>query len=188
MTFTDELDSHCVYEIYGDEEAVQKVHVGSDHRLNHKKNQYICVPFTVKPNQIVEHGRRSQSFKFSVVASIVAHLANVNKVVIAENGQSSIGSAILNLHNTIPNYSNHPAFFRLMERLLNSVLHTEIHFEQPRLWYTQGETVQNYRSRKSHIVAYIDALLRTRSCSRNRYYLNFDKHKQQCGICSACLL
>ena len=59
------------------------------------------------------------------------------------------------------------------------------YYEQPRLWYTKGQTLQAFLDlpgKREH------DLTSTRSCWQNRRIVNSGGSKKHCGLCAACLL
>ena len=192
MAFSDGIDSLCVHELYGAKDVSRRVHAGTTQPQYNNRLDYVHVPFTAKPKRIQEHGGRTRTFKFSALTGIVAHLCQVYRVVVTESGQSSIGPSILPLLNIFPDYRCHPAFFRSMERFLESILGVKITFEQPRLFHTKAETIQQYK--KKRLQSGLNAsklppiLGSTRSCSSRRFNVAFGGSLHHCGICGGCLL
>ena len=102
-----------------------------------------------------------------------------------ESGQSALGPVLLPLHNIYPDYRNHPTFFRKMERFIKALLSHRVHYEQPRLWYTKGQTLRAFLDLPDKLE---HDLTNTRSCWQNRRIVNSGGSKKHCGLCAACLL
>src|SRR5262249_4558326 len=131
-----------------------------------------------------ESSFRSRGFQFATVTTIAAQLSNVTRVVIPESGQTALGPVLVPLHNIYPDYRNHPTFFRKMERFIAALHGHRVRFEQPRLWFTKGQTLRAFlempQKSERHLIS-------TRSCWQTRRVVNVGGRKQ-CGLCAACLM
>lgn len=188
MAYSDGIDSICVHEIYGDNDVSRRVHVGRRQQLQKNRLDYIHVPLVAKPNRIHENSGRTRGFKYSMLTSIVAHISEIQRVIVTESGQSSIGPTIQMLLNVYPDYRCHPTFFRAMEQFLDVALGFKISFEQPRLFHTKGETIQEYKNKRLKSGKDSSVLSSTRSCSLRRFNVSFAGNLHHCGVCGACLL
>lgn len=92
---------------------------------------------------------------------------------------------LLPLHNIYADYRNHPTFFRKMERFIKTLLGYSVVYEQPRLWYTKGQTIEAFLAQPREGQG---SVLRTRSCWQKRWNVKIDGEFRQCGLCAACLL
>jgi hypothetical protein len=71
-----------------------------------------------------------------------------------------------------------------MEKLLAALFGHPVTFKFPRLWYTKGETIQQFLASGGNAAK----LLTTRSCWQDRRKVSLDHKMRQCGICAACML
>ena len=72
-----------------------------------------------------------------------------------------------------------------MERFIKALLSHRVHYEQPRLWYTKGQTLRAFLDLPGKLEHH---LTNTRSCWQNRRIVNSGGSKKHCGLCAACLL
>jgi len=185
IAYSDGLDSRCVSGLYPDAEIVRVRVAGKKERVGKGERPFDLIPFKVKPSPSPENSARSRGFKFAAITAIASHLAGVEHIVVPESGQGALGPVLLPLHNIYPDYRNHPAFFRKMERFIEALLGHRISYEQPRLWFTKGQTIRAYLESEN---AKRDGLLGTRSCWQERNNVRFGGKRWQCGLCAACLL
>ena len=96
-----------------------------------------------------------------------------------------MSGVIANTQVVFADYRNHPTFFRKMEKFLDVLLGYSVVYDQPRLWFTKGQTITTFlnQTKKS-----VDSLFNTHSCWQTRRNVHVDKKRRQCGICAACLL
>ena len=154
-------------------------------RVSDGEQPFERIPFWVRLASSRETVVRSRGFKFAAIAAIAGHLSSVRKIIVPESGQGALGPVLLPLHNVYADYRNHPTFFRKMERFIKALLGYSVPYEQPRLWYTKGETIGAFLA-QSGIGR--ESVLSTRSCWQQRWNARFDGRLRQCGLCSACLL
>jgi hypothetical protein len=72
-----------------------------------------------------------------------------------------------------------------MANFLKALLGGEFRFEFPRLWFTKGETLQEFVSGNGSPV---NGWAKTRSCWQDNRHVSVNRHRRQCGICAACML
>lgn len=185
IAYSDGLDSRCVSGLYPTEEIVRVRVAGKKERAGKGEKPFDLIPFKVKPHRSPEDSVRSRGFKFAAVTAIASHLAGVERIVVPESGQGALGPVLLPLHGIYPDYRNHPAFFRKMERFVEALLGHSVTYEQPRLWYTKGQTIAAYMKQ---VGMSEDSLYSTRSCWQQRHGVRFAGRHWQCGLCAACLL
>jgi 7-cyano-7-deazaguanine synthase in queuosine biosynthesis len=185
IAYSDGLDSRCVSGIFDTGSNAIRVRVKRNRdRIKKGERPFDLIPFVVKLNSR-ESGVRSRGFKFAAITAIAAHLSGVEKVIVPESGQGALGPVLLPLHNIYADYRNHPTFFRKMERFVGALLGFTIRYEQPRLWFTKGQTISEYLNVSG---SGPDAVLDTRSCWQQRWNARVDGRLRQCGLCAACLL
>lgn len=186
IAYSDGLDSRAVSALSGTKDEGLCIRVANfRNRRKEGDSHFTQIPFKVKGYRSNESSFRSRGFQFAAVTAIVAHLANLTKVIVPESGQGALGPVLLPLHNIYPDYRNHPTFFRRMERFVQSVLNHKLRYEQPRLWSTKGQTLRAFLEIAGKAE---DHLTSTRSCWQNRRIVNTEGEKKQCGLCAACLL
>ena len=186
IAYSDGLDSRAVAALSGDRDEALCIRV-AQHRQGRKTGDsyFTQIPFKVHGYRSNESSFRSRGFKFAAVTAIAAHLSNLTRIKAPESGQSALGPVLLPLHNIYPDYRNYPTFFRNMERFIKALLSHRVHYDQPRLWYTKGQTLRAYlelHGKQEH------DLTSTRSCWQNRRIVNTGGSKKHCGLCAACLL
>ena len=137
------------------------------------------VPISLKAGNHPEPSYRTRSFLFFVLAAVAASKVGVNRVVVGENGVSTIGPSLLPYGDEHPPVGTHPAFTSLLSCLVERVLDARIEFEHPGLFRTKGEILADA------LTCCADGWQHTRSCVRDyRDRLN----AEHCGACSGCLM
>lgn len=185
IAYSEGLDSRCVSGIFDKGDIAVRV------RLSRNKDQvkkgerpFDLIPFEVKFASL-ESSVRSRGFKFAAITAIAGHLSGVSKIIVPESGQGALGPVLLPLHNTYADYRNHPTYFRKMERFIEALLNYKVFYEQPRLWYTKGQTISAFLAQPRNMQ---ESLRDTRSCWQRRLNVRVDGKLRQCGLCAACLL
>jgi hypothetical protein len=185
VAYSDGLDSRAVSALSGDEEEALCIRVsGNRQRRKNGDNYFTRIPFKVDGYRSNESSFRSRGFQFAAITAIAAQLSNVERIVVPESGQGALGPALLPLHNIYADYRNHPTFFRKMEHFIKALLGHRVQFEQPRLWFTKGQTLSAFLTiagKNEHHLA------NTHSCWQKRRVVNV-RGRKQCGLCAACLL
>lgn len=186
IAFSDGLDSCCVTGLLDSGGGAVCVRViKRKKRVKREAQPFDQIPFDVKIKSARDSGARSRGFKFAAITAIAGQLSNVSTVIVPESGQGALGPVLLPLHNVYPDYRNHPTFFREMERFVRALLGYAVAFQQPRLWYTKGQTISAYAIQSSECR---DAIRQTRSCWQQRWNVRVEGKRRQCGLCAACLL
>lgn len=186
IAYSDGLDSRCVSGIFDTDGSAVRVRL-TQHKdpIKDGERPFDRIPFKVKVKSARESNVRSRGFKFAAIGAVAAHLSNLTKIIVPESGQDALGPVLLPLHNVYPDYRNHPAFFRRMERFIKGLLEYSVVYEQPRLWHTKGETIRDYLALPG---TRRESVLNTRSCWQQRWNARLDGKRRQCGLCAACLL
>lgn len=193
IPFSDGLDSKSVSALYERDlgNGLVRVRVGKG-RTKGERDELFGKYFTSIPYRIDRRGirfsessSRARGFKFSCISGAAASLSKAGEVIIPESGQGIVGPALLVVGQGYPDYRNHPAFLRRVERFMGALLGTKHTYVFPRIWNTKGETIEAFirvgePSRK--------ALAETRSCWMDNRMASVDGRRRQCGICAACLL
>ena len=186
IAYSDGLDSRAVAALSGDRNEALCIRVAQHRQRRNTGDSYFTqIPFRVRGYRSDESSFRSRGFKFAAVTAIAAHLSSLTRIMAPESGQSALGPVLLPLHNIYPDYRNHPTFFRKMERFIRVLLNHHVHYDQPRLWYTKGQTLRAFLELPGKLG---HELTSTRSCWQNRRIVNIGRSKRQCGLCAACLL
>ncbi len=185
IAYSEGLDSRAVSALSGDKNEALCIRVAKKRNKAQNGDSFFTqIPFKVKIDSKNESSFRSRSFQFATLTAIAAHIRGVSRIVVPESGQGAIGPAILSLYGIHADYRNYPPFFRKMEEFIKAVLQHQVHFEQPRLWSTKGQTLLEFlklqEKRPDHLIA-------TRSCWQTRRVVNIGRQRQ-CGLCAACLL
>ncbi len=185
IAYSDGLDSRCVAGLYSTDETVRVRVAGKKERVGKYEQPFDLIPFNVKLSPSREDSFRTRGFKFAAVTAIVSHLTGAARVLVPESGQGALGPVLCPLYNIYPDYRNHPVFFRKMELFIEALIGHHVVYEQPRLWYTKGQTIAAYIQ---HSNASEDGLRNTRSCWQQRHNVQASGKRLQCGLCAACLL
>ena len=186
IAYSNGLDSRCVSGLFDTEDAAVRVRVTKvKDRIKNGERPFDQIPFAVKVASSRETSPRSRAFKFAAITAIAGNLSQVDRIIVPESGQGALGPVLLPLHNTYPDYRNHPTFFRKMERFINALLGYSVVYEQPRVWSTKAQTIAAFVAAAAQAR---ESILSTRSCWQQRWNVRFDGRLRQCGLCAACLL
>lgn len=186
IAYSDGLDSRCVSGLFDSGDSVVRVRVTKNRdRVRDGERPFDRIPFSVRLASSRESNVRSRGFKFAAITAIAAHISGVHKIIVPESGQGALGPVLLPLHNVYADYRNHPTFFRKMERFIDALLGYSVEYQQPRLWYTKGETVEAFLFRSK---AGQQTVLNTHSCWQQRWNARSNGVRRHCGLCVACLL
>ncbi|WP_031215127.1 7-cyano-7-deazaguanine synthase [Mesorhizobium sp. LSJC285A00] len=154
-------------------------------RAERAKRPFRSVPYKVKiEGDNEENSARSRGFKFAMVAAIAAYLVDAPIIIIPESGQGALGPALLPVGQAYPDYRNHPAFTKHMQRLIEGLLGHKLRYEFPRLWNTKAQTLKAFAAQVKDSEEWIS----TRSCWQQSRQVSIGEHRRQCGICAACML
>ena len=185
VAYSDGLDSRAVSALSDDKDEALCVRVANKRQRRKREDTYFFqIPFKVNGHCSNESSFRSRGFKFAAIAAIAAQLSGINRIIVPESGQGALGTVLLPLYKIYPDYRNYPTFFRKMEQFIGAVCSYQVRFEQPRLWFTKGQTLRAFLALPGKMD--VD-LTSTRSCWQTRRIVNKGGRKQ-CGLCAACLL
>lgn len=189
MAYSDGLDSRCVSGLLDNNDSAIRIRVTKNkERVKSGELPFEQIPFVITSKDFRESSGRSRSFKFSAVTAIAGHISGVRRIIVPESGQGSLGPALLTLHKIYPDYRNYPKFFRNMEEFIEKLLDFSVYYEQPRLWYTKAETINEYLNQSETRQESNLTILSTRSCWQRRWNAAVNGTRRQCGLCVACLL
>ncbi|MCA9801764.1 MAG: 7-cyano-7-deazaguanine synthase [Cyanobacteria bacterium HKST-UBA02] len=186
IAYSEGLDSRAVSAISDSKDQALRIRVANTRQSRKNGEDYFTqLPFKVKGYRARESSFRSRAFQFAAVTAIAAHISNLKRIIVPESGQGALGPVLLPIYRIPPDYRSHPVFFRKMEQFVNQALGHEVHFEQPRLWSTKGETLRVFLDLPNRTKG---DLVNTRSCWMTRSIVNIGGRRKQCGLCAACLL
>jgi 7-cyano-7-deazaguanine synthase in queuosine biosynthesis len=191
MPYSDGLDSRAVAALVEADEQGGLVRVrlgskGADTTGRSKKHRrFTAVPFEVKlrKRERIESSARSRGFKFAVITGIAAQLAGVDRIIVTESGQGSLGPILTSTGQTYPDYRVHPAFTQRVEHLFKALTGKAPRYDYPRIWHTKGETLEAACNLPAPPTWHD-----TRSCWQDARSVSFEGRRRQCGICAACML
>ncbi len=133
----------------------------------------------LRNREAVARTRRTRGFLVGALGAAVAGQIGVPTVLLPDNGYVSINLPInAQLVGAINSRATHPAFLRLLNRLLDLVFPDGVRIENPLEERTRAEAL---RILANHGCA--DLLPETRSCAKSR---RPEKHPH-CGVCSQCV-
>lgn len=192
LPFSEGLDSRIVAGLMADKWGTRLIRV----RLGSKANDRPKTaggqpqPFTTLPYEVraagysfAETSARSRGFKFAMLSGIAAHLSKATTIIVPESGQGALGPALVPVGQAYSDYRNHPLFMRRMEVLLAALFGHRVRFEFPRLWFTKGQTLEEYLRTNRNA-----EWSQTRSCWQDNRHASVEGKRRQCGICAACML
>ena len=186
IAYSDGLDSRCVSGLFDTGDSAVRVRVTKTRdRVQDGERPFDRIPFAVRLTTSRESSVRSRGFKFAAITAIAAHVSGVRKIIVPESGQGALSPVLLPLHNVYADYRNHPTFFRKMECFIEALLGYSVEYQQPRIWYTKGETIMAFLSRSD---TGRESVLSTHSCWQQRWNARIDGKRRHCGLCVACLL
>jgi 7-cyano-7-deazaguanine synthase in queuosine biosynthesis len=186
VPYSDGLDSLSVSALSGEKSEALCIRVSNKRqRLQKGDFPFAQIPFKVEKYRANESSFRSRGFQFTLITAIAAQLSHVTRIIVPESGQGALGPVLLPLHNIYADYRNHPTFLRKMERFIQVVLGYRLKYEQPRMWFTKGQTLRAFLALPGKTE--VD-LAKTRSCWQKRPTVNVGGGRRQCGLCAACLL
>lgn len=188
LAFSDGMDSRAVAGLVRADlgHALVRVRLGSKRSDKPPKGQpFTAVPYKLKKkvrNQ--ETSARNRGFRFALVSGLASYICGASRIIIPESGQGALGPVLAPVAHAYPDYRNHPAFLRRMQRFLRALLGANIEYSFPRLWYTKGQTLHAY------LALGIDGeeWKTTRSCWKSAQWSSVDGQFRQCGVCAACML
>jgi 7-cyano-7-deazaguanine synthase in queuosine biosynthesis len=154
--------------------------------LSHQREAFTSVPHKVKSGEqrFVESTVRSRGFKFALISSLAAFLANARQIVVPESGQGALGPALVPVGHAYEDFRSHPLFTGRMEKFVKALLGIEVRFVFPRLWYTKAETLKAFVDGCDQPASWSG----TWSCWQQNRQVSVNHKKRHCGICAACLL
>lgn len=183
IAYSNGLDSRAVTALVGSNQALC-IRIANTRQCRENSDSFFTqVPFKVEGHASNESSFRSRGFQFAAVTALAAHIAGLSRIVVPESGQGALGPVLLPLHQTYEDYRSHPTFFRKMEAFLYQVLNYQVTFEQPRIWFTKGQTMQAFLKLQDKTGA---DLVTTRSCWQKQW-VNANSARKQCGLCAACV-
>ena len=128
----------------------------------------------------VEHTQRTRSFLLTAIALVAAVMEKSDRIRFYENGIMSVNLPIsTQVVGTRASRSTHPRSLALLENLTQLVQDDEIKVDNPFIWKTKAEVVQELQKTVARGLT-----RRTLSCSRTR---QMTKYKPHCGTCAQCL-
>ena len=126
-----------------------------------------------------ERTRRTRGFLFAALGAAVAGQLGIPRVLLSDNGYVSANPAINGqLVGALNSRGTHPAFLRLVNRLLTLVFPDGVAIENTLADRTRSEALQIL---KEHGCA--DLIAETQSCANSRT----SKEQPHCGVCSQCV-
>ena len=154
--------------------------------LARHREAFTSVPYKVKSGKqrFVESTARSRGFKFALISSLAAYLANARKIVISESGQGALGPALVPVGQAYEDFRSHPLFTGRMEKFIKALFDHEVRFVFPRLWHTKAETLKEFVDGCGQSASWSG----TWSCWQQNRQVSVDHKKRHCGICAACML
>ena len=127
-----------------------------------------------------EHTQRTRTFLLISMAIIAAFMEHSDRVRVYENGIMSINLPIsTQVVGARASRSTHPRSLMLLEALVRLVGESDVRIENPFIWKTKVEVVQELKNRpEGQLIGH------TLSCSRTRDMTHYKPH---CGKCAQCL-
>ncbi len=143
-----------------------------------------AIPITFSHEKHAEETYRTRTFLFLAAAAVAARLTKARNIVIAENGQGSLGPVLVTLGREHPYRATYPGltfrFRAFLAQLWGDAPPAIVH---PRLWQTKGEVLALLASE-----GLLGNWRQTRSCSRRMKRVKGSEAPPACGLCGNCLL
>ena len=192
VPFSDGLDSYAVAGLmnkkYG--QKIVRVRLGSS-PLSSDRDKGRRLPFASVPYRVsfgdqrsVESSSRSRGFRFALLSGIASYLCRARKILLPESGQGTLGTALVVVGQSHPDYRGHPRFTDLMEAFIAALFDHEVHYVSPRMFHTKGETLREFFDTFPDDSGWEE----TRSCWQGARQVSVSGRLRQCGVCAACLL
>ena len=192
IPFSNGLDSRAVAGLMARElgDKLVRVRLGSRLQdregLSRQREAFTSVPYDVKSDErpFVESTARSRGFKFALISSLAAHLADASQVIVSESGQGALGPTLVAVGQSYEDYRSHPLFTRRMETFVHALLAHRVSFVFPQLWHTKAETLRKFINECDEHSSWSA----TWSCWQQNRHASVDHKRRHCGICAACML
>jgi len=192
MPFSNGLDSRAVAGLMSLQMGDKLVRIRLGARvqegegLSRQREAFTSVPYKVKSGKrsFVESTARSRGFKFALISSLAAFLADARYVIVPESGQGALGPALVPVGQAYEDFRSHPLFTVRMERFVKALLGHDVRFIFPRLWHTKAETLKAFVDGCDQSSSWD----KTWSCWQQNRQVSVDHKKRHCGICAACML
>lgn len=139
----------------------------------------LSIPLRLSVGNHPESSYRTRTFVFFTLAALAASRLDLNRVLVGENGISTLGPPLVPYGNEHNPLGTHPRFTKRLAAFLNALLDKDLVFEHPQLFNTKGAVLK----RVSDAVG--NGILGTRSCVRDARAGVGERH---CGVCCGCLL
>ncbi len=143
----------------------------------------IPVPFISPTGTHLEPTYRTRAFLFNTLAALSIIFVGEEKVIVAENGQGSLGPSLVPFGNEWPHRSTHPGFTWRLSLFIKALLAVPVHFEHRRIWETKGQILKILRDKELD-----KGWELTNSCSLDQRTSSANGKRIPCGICGGCLL
>jgi len=139
----------------------------------------LTIPFRLRLGNHPEPSYRTRTFVFFTLAALAGARLGLKRVLIGENGISTLGPPLVPYGNEHRCLGTHPSFTIRLAEFLNTLLEKELVFEHPQLFRTKGSMLK----RADDSIG--DGILGTHSCVRDS---RAGLRKEHCGVCCGCLL
>ena len=138
----------------------------------------LSVPLSLSVGNHPEPSYRTRTFVFFTMAALAASRLGLSRVLVGENGISTLGPPLVPYGNEHRCLGTHPRFTKSLAAFLNALLNKDLVFEHPLLFDTKGAVLSRCRGSIG------DAVLHTQSCVRDARASTGERH---CGVCCGCL-
>lgn len=139
----------------------------------------LSIPLSLSVGNHPEPIYRTRTFVFFALAALAASRLGLNRVLVGENGISTLGPPLVPYGNEHRNLGTHPRFTKHLAAFLNALLDKDLVFEHPHLFDTKGSIL------KRVVGSVGDGIFGTRSCVHDARSGVGERH---CGVCCGCLL
>ena len=139
----------------------------------------LSIPLSLSVGNHPESSYRTRTFVFFTLAALAASRLGLNRVLVGENGISTLGPPLVPYGNEHRCLGTHPRFTKHLAAFLNALLGKDLVFEHPLLFCTKGSIL------KSCVDSVGDGIVGTQPCVRGARARLGGGH---CGVCCGCLL
>lgn len=148
------------------------------------QQMHAVIPIKFKKNDHPEASSRTRTFMFFAVTALAARMIRASGILVAENGQGSIGPSLVPCGSEHPYVGTHPAFTRRFAQFIETLWPEHaIRFEHPYVWITKAELLLALK--ESGLSSDWD---KTVSCPCNLKRNKGSSVPDHCGVCSNCFL
>jgi 7-cyano-7-deazaguanine synthase in queuosine biosynthesis len=145
---------------------------------------HATIPIVYKKNDHPEPSSRTRTFLFFALTSLAARMNRSQKILVAENGQGSLGPSLVPSGAEHPYVGTHPGFTMRFSQFMRTLWKMDIvQFDHPYVWFTKSELLSELKT-----LGLASKWEETISCPRDMKRHKGPMAPPHCGVCSNCFL